>query len=586
MGHVDTGKTSLLDKIRSTSVQKGEAGGITQQIGATFFPADAIRKKTEVLNEYLNKNLEVKVPGMLIIDTPGHESFSNLRSRGSSLCDVAILVIDVMHGLEAQTIESINMLRERKTPFVVALNKVDRMYTWQATEFNNIQASLKQQNQGAQDEFDTRMKSVVAELAVQGLNACLYWDNPDPRKWVSLVPTSAHTGEGIPDLLMLIVQMTQKMMDDKLGYVSTLQCTVLEVKVVDGLGTTIDVILVNGVLREGDTIVLCGLNGPIVTTIRALLTPPPLRELRIKSEYITHKEVQAAMGLKISAANMENVLAGSSLMVLGPRDDLEEIKDEVMSDLQSMMSKIDMTGNGVYVQASTLGSLEALMSFLRKMKIPVSGIGIGPVHKKDVMKASVQLEKKPEYAVLLAFDVKVDPDAKATADKLGLTIYTADIIYHLFDKCTKHMEDIKQKRRLESAGVAVFPCVLDIFGDHIYNQKNPIIMGVKVVEGILRIGTPVCIPSKDFLLLGKVASIEQDHKEKQEAKKGDEVCINIDQSSLQHPPMYKRHFDANDQVVSMITRQSIDLLKENFKEDMTDADWKLIIRLKKLFDIM
>ena len=116
----------------------------------------------------------------------------------------------------------------------------------------------------------------------QGLNAALYYDNTDFKKIVSLVPTSAITGEGIPDLLMLLIQLTQQMMVKKLMLSTIVECTVLEVKAIEGLGTTIDVVLVNGSLNRGDTIVVCGMNGPIVTQVRALLTPQPLRELRIK----------------------------------------------------------------------------------------------------------------------------------------------------------------------------------------------------------------------------------------------------------------------------------------------------------------
>lgn len=224
----------------------------------------------------------------------------------------------------------------------------------------------------------------------------MYYENENFAKNVSLVPTSAITGEGIPDMLMLLVNLTQSRMSNQLMYLSELECTVLEVKVVEGLGTTIDVILSNGVLNEGDRIVLCGLSGPIVTTIRALLTPQPLRELRVKSEYVHHKSVKAALGIKISAQNLDNAIAGSRLLVVGPDDDEDDLKEEIMSDLKSLMGSVDKSGRGVCVQASTLGSLEALLEFLKVSKIPVSGINIGPVHKRDIMRAATMLEKAKE----------------------------------------------------------------------------------------------------------------------------------------------------------------------------------------------
>ncbi|KAJ2361030.1 eukaryotic translation initiation factor 5B, partial [Coemansia sp. RSA 2611] len=305
--------TKLLDKIRQTNVQGGEAGGITQQIGATYFPADAIEKKTAAM--YPSSKIDIKVPGLLIIDTPGHESFTNLRSRGSSLCNIAILVVDIMHGLEPQTLESLRLLRDRKTPFIVALNKIDRIYGWKQIPDSPFRDTIKKQPAHSVNEFETRAAKVKVEFAEQGLNAELHYKNKNFAKYVSLVPTSAFSGEGIPDLLDLLVTLTQQRMANQLMYLSELECTVLEVKVIEGLGTTIDVILSNGVLHEGDRIVICGVDGPIVTNVRALLTPQPMRELRVKSAYVHHKSIKAAMGVKISAPDLEKAIAGSRLMV-------------------------------------------------------------------------------------------------------------------------------------------------------------------------------------------------------------------------------------------------------------------------------
>ncbi|KAI4277678.1 MAG: hypothetical protein L6R38_005391 [Xanthoria sp. 2 TBL-2021] len=586
LGHVDTGKTKLLDKIRQTNVQEGEAGGITQQIGATYFPVDALQTKTHVVNK--DGAFEFKVPGLLVIDTPGHESFTNLRSRGSSLCNIAILVVDIMHGLEPQTLESMRLLRDRKTPFIVALNKIDRLYGWKKVDNNGFQESLAMQNKAVHNEFRDRLEKTRVAFAEQGFNSELYYENKSMAKNVSLVPTSAHTGEGIPDMLKLLVTLTQERMTNKLMYLSEVECTVLEVKVIEGLGTTIDVVLSNGVLHEGDRIVLCGLNGAITTNIRALLTPAPLKELRIKSQYVHNHEVKASLGVKIAANDLEHAIAGSRLLVVGPEDNEEDLEEEVMSDIENLLGKVSKTGRGVSVQASTLGSLEALLEFLKVSKIPVANISIGPVYKRDVMQAGIMLEKSKEFAVMLCFDVKVDKEAQAYADEVGVKIFTADIIYHLFDDFTKHMAQLVEQRKEDSKLLAVFPCVLAPVA--VFNKKDPIVVGVDVTEGNLRLLTPIAAVRtnpvtnvKEIVSLGRVQSIERDHKQIPICKKGQpSVAVKIEGPNQ---PTYGRHLEEKDTLYSMISRQSIDTLKEFYRNDVSNEEWALVKKLKGLFDV-
>ncbi|KAL4860126.1 Eukaryotic translation initiation factor 5B [Chlorella vulgaris] len=588
LGHVDTGKTKILDNIRRTNVQDGEAGGITQQIGATYIPASAVETRTEELRK--GRQFDLKLPGLLVIDTPGHESFSNLRSRGSGLCDIAILVIDLMHGLEQQTIESINLLKMRKTPFIIAMNKVDRLYKWQTVANSPIQDAMARQEEYVRKEFEDRYNQVALQLNEQGLNVALYWKNRDPRSFISIVPTSAITGEGIPDLLQLVVKLTQSLMAERLMFVNNLESTVLEVKQIEGLGTTIDVVLVNGMLREGDTIVVCGLGGPIVTTIRALLTPQPMREIRVKGQYVHHKELRAAMGVKIAAHNLESAVAGTQLYVVGPDDDVEDLKDAVMEDMQDIFSSVDKTGEGVCVQASTLGSLEALLEFLRSdaVQIAVSSINIGPINKKDIMRANAMIERgHRKFGVILAFDVPVTREAASLAEQMGVRIFTADIIYHLFDQFTAYLKTVKEEEQEAAKLTAVFPCVLKILPTCIFNQKDPIILGVEVMEGIAKVGTPICVPSRQGGVdLGRIASLEKEHKSVDIAKKGDTVAMKIESTKPEEASRsYERHFDHTDELVSRITRKSINVLKDMFRDELSKDDWRLVIKLKKVFKI-
>ncbi|XP_028255485.1 eukaryotic translation initiation factor 5B [Parambassis ranga] len=584
LGHVDTGKTKILDKLRHTHVQDGEAGGITQQIGATNVPRETIEEQTKMVKNFDREGL--KIPGMLIIDTPGHESFSNLRNRGSSLCDIAILVVDIMHGLEPQTLESINLLKEKKCPFIVALNKIDRLYDWKKSPDIDVVATLKKQKKNTKDEFDERAKAVIVEFAQQGLNAALFYENKDPRTFVSLVPTSAHSGDGMGNLIALLVELTQTMLARRLAHCDELRAQVMEVKALPGMGTTIDVILINGRLREGETIIVPGVEGPIVTQIRGLLLPPPLKELRVKSQYEKHKEVSTAQGVKILGKDLEKTLAGLPLLVAHREDEVPVLRDELVRELKQTLSSIKLEEKGVYVQASTLGSLEALLEFLRTSKVPYAGINIGPVHKRDVMKASAMLEHDPQYAVILAFDVKVERESQEMADSLGVRIFSAEIIYHLFDAFTKYREDYKKAKQDEFKHIAVFPVKLRILPQFIFNSRDPIVMGVIVDAGVLRQGTPLCVPSKGFVDIGVITSIELNHKSIECAKKGQEVCVKIEPIPGESPKMYGRHFEATDIIVSKITRASIDALKNWFRDEMQKSDWQLIMELKKTFEII
>jgi translation initiation factor 5B len=439
------------------------------------------------------------------------------------------------------------------------------------------------------DEFHRRTKETQLELASVGFNTALYWENDDVRRAVSIVPTSAITGEGMPDLLLLITSLSQKLLTERLMFNPTLEATVLEVKVIEGLGTTIDIILTGGTIKEGDTIVVVGLDGPIEATIRALLTPHPMKEMRVRGQYHHHKQIRAAQGIKISADGMEKAVAGTQLLVAqdpSDEDEMAYLREEVMKDFATILQSVDKSGEGVYVQASTLGSLEALLEFLRTSEVPVSGINIGPVFKKDVTRASAMLEKRKEYATILAFDVPVEKDAREMAEDVGVTVFTADIIYNLFDMFTEHMANHKKARQEEVKDDVVFPCILKVLQEHVFNKKDPIILGVDVSEGVLRVGCPLAVRSGDaWLDIGRVVSMEVNTKPAVIARAGESVCVKIQSSKTAHVT-YGRHFTWTDSLVSKMSREAIDLLKSDFRTDLGKVEWLLVIRLKKAFGII
>jgi translation initiation factor 5B len=569
MGHVDTGKTKLLDKIRDTNVQEGEAGGITQQIGATFIPPETLINKAKINQE------ELQIPGILMIDTPGHEAFANLRSRGSSLCDIAIVVIDIVHGLEQQTIQSINMLVESNIKFIFALNKVDRLYGWTTIEDRSIQLSLDE-NQVSIDEFRNRLYDITTQIMTLGLNAKLFWENDSIHDTISICPISAKTGEGVCDLINEVIKINQTCLSENIKYRDELKCIVMEKTITEGIGSSVDVILINGTLKKGDCISFLTSEGILKTTIRNLLTPPPNRESRIKSEYIHHESVKGSMGLKIVANNIDRVIVGSQICFS---------TDENIEIEQPKLEQFLLEENGITVFASTQGALEALVQFLQKECKPpvqISEVNIGTIMKKHITKISISNKSdKKEFSTILAFNINIDEDVQELANRHNIKIFSAEIIYHLFDQYVKYRDDMIKERKTLYRPQVVFPCSLKILEKHVYNKKSPLIFGVNVLEGNIHLGSPLIIPETK-LVLGKVIGIQLDGKEVEIGRKGTEVCIKVENTeSVQ----YGRHFDHKNNLCSAITRNSIDIVKNHFRDETTIDDAKLLMKLKILLDI-
>lgn len=587
MGHVDTGKTKLLDKIRQTNVQAGEAGGITQQIGATYFPGGTLQKMTAF---FANKfKLDFKIPGILIIDTPGHESFSNLRSRGTSLCDIAVLVVDIMHAIEQQTIEAIELLRAKKSMFIIALNKIDCLVDWKPQKNQPFVETFKAQSRHAKDHFQKRLSLVQMEFQKLGLNTKPYYQMKLGIKEkitdFPICPTSAITGEGIPDLLMMAQWLTQTRMTDKLSAKAELQCTVLEVKVEEGIGVTLDVILVNGALHINDTIVIAGLNGPIVTHIRALLTPEPLKELRVHGNWVHHDVIYAAMGCKIVAPDLDGAFAGSELFVPANDSEIEECKGRVDEDVGKIFSQVERSGEGILVQASSLGSLEAFINHIKKEKIPIAHVGIGPVWRKDVMLIAAMGEKAPKYACILAFDVPIMPEARVAARENKIAVFDAPIIYHLSQQYTQYVAELVVREREAARAKIIFPVKVKVLPDAIFRRSKPIIVGIRVLEGTLRKGTPLVLVADKPICIGTVELIRQNDVDVQSAGTNAEVSIQVSSAKADGTPVAGDDFKANDILVSKISREVIDLLKAHFRDEVKTEEWRLIVDIKKLLGI-
>jgi len=579
LGHVDTGKTSLLDKIRGTAVQMREAGGLTQQIGASFFPLDTLVAITQKLMQ--NVTVNVKVPGLLVVDTPGHEAFANLRTRGGSVADIAILVVDVMHGFENQTYESLNILKLRRVPFIIAANKIDRIDGWVSEENSPFMKSYKAQSKWVKEDLDNRIYNIMGTLSREGFSSDRFDRITDFTKNVAIVPVSAKTGEGVGELLAVLIGLTQQYLETKLQTTDgPAQGTVLEVRDEVGLGTTLNAIIYDGILRVDDTIVIGGKEGAIVTKVRAILVPQPLEEIRdSKKKFNNIPEAHAAAGIKIAAPDIDNAIPGSPLIAIGEDITLDEAIHEVTSEMERLKIQTDQTG--IMVKTDTLGSLEAIVESLRDKGIPIRVADIGDVSKRDVMEALSVKHEDPFLGVILAFNVKILPDAEDEARSQKIPIFWNDIIYNLIDEYIRWAEEEREAKARKEFEALVKPGKFEVMEGYVFRRAKPAIFGAKILAGQI---TPnvYCI-NQSGERVGKIAQIQEEGKAISKAEAGREVAVAMPQ------PIVGRHIKERDVLYVDIPEKDAKNLRTKFmdrlSEDAKEA-LKELIELKRKTDIL
>lgn len=516
LGHVDHGKTTFLDFIRGTTVAARESGAITQHIGATEVPMDAIQK---VCGELL-KGKKFSLPGLLFIDTPGHHAFTTLRTRGGSLADLAVLIVDIKEGFKPQTYESINILKQYKTPFVVAANKIDAISGWQTSK-NIAKKRIEEQRPNVKAIFEEKLYNMIGTISENDLNSDLYFNISDFRKTIGIIPISAKKGEGIPELLMILVGLAQRFLEDQLHIESGPgKGSVLEVKEEIGLGTTIDAIINNGTIKNDDKIVIGTKGDPIVTSIKALLKPKPLDEIRDPRErFDSVKEVHAACGIKISSPDLENVIPGAPIRVVS--DNLEEVIDEIKSQ-----TKIDfeLDDQGIIIKADTIGSLEALIKESRDKGIKIRKAEIGNVSKRDIVEANATLD--PFNKLIFSFNVKILPEAEEELLNSDITIFNEDVIYTIMENYDEWIEKKKAELEKERRQEFIHPGMIKFLPQYIFRTSHPAIIGVRVLSG--RIKSGIRLMKEDGRPIGLIKGIQSENKPVEEAFQGQEVAISID----------------------------------------------------------
>jgi translation initiation factor 5B len=556
LGHVDHGKTSLLDEIRGSTVIEGEAGAITQHIGATAIPLDVVSK---VAGSLVNPD-DFDLPGLLFIDTPGHHSFTTLRSRGGALADIAILVVDVNDGFQPQTLEAINILKQSETPFVVAANKVDTVPGWNPTEDAPIQQAIDSQSDRVQSDLNEQLYEIIGELSDEGFSADMYWRVQDFRGNIGVVPVSAETGEGVPDLLTVLMGLAQSYLKEDMAIdVSGAGAgTVLEVKEEKGFGTTLDVVLYDGTVREDETIVVGGTNEPIVTDVRALLKPRDLSEIRTEDRFENVPEIAAAAGAKIAAPDLDDAMAGAPVRVVRNRN-----IDEVVAEVQAELSEIEVTEQeqGIVVKADTLGSLEAIANALDEAEIPVMRAEVGDVAPRDVSVASTANEGK--HQTILAFNVDVLSDAREQTENDDVKLFESDVIYRLIEEYDEYVEELERAQQETVLENITRPGRFQILPDHTFRQNDPAVVGVEVVAGTIKKNSYVAtFEGNEPKRLGELKGIQEQGEDVDEARRSDRVSVAID------GPTVGRQIEEGDELWIELPEKHAKILEQELSDDI------------------
>jgi translation initiation factor 5B len=560
LGHVDTGKTLLLDKIRKTSVGAREAGGITQHIGASYFPVDTLEQLVRPLLSMIRG--EIEIPGLLIIDTPGHEAFTNLRKRGGSVADIAILVIDVLRGFEAQTYECIEILKTRKTPFLVAANKIDQIPGWNSFPGTPFSKSYPKQDPYVRQDLDSRIYDIIGVFSRLGFKTDRFDNIKDFTKTVAIVPTSAKTGEGITELLMVLVGLTQQYLKKRLQTTEgPAKGTILEVKEEAGLGLTLNTIIYDGVLQKDDLIVVGGRERPVVTRIRAILVPKPLDEIRDpRDKFSSVDSVSAAAGVKIVAPDLGGALAGAPLYAVGEGEDADKYAKLVSEEIQRI--RISTDASGVVLKADTLGSLEAIADILKRNNVPIRLADVGDVSKRDVTEAAVVKAQEPLYGVILTFNTRTLPDAGEEASSVGVQIFSEQIIYHLIDNYLSWLKTQREAKLEQEFDRLVKPAKIRIIEGYVFRRAKPAIVGVEILAGTI---TPknALIRAGDGAEVGEIEQVQEKGKALSEAKQGMQVAISIDK------PMVGRHIFEKDVLYVKVPETDAKALLTRFRDKLT-----------------
>ena len=565
LGHVDHGKTTLLDYIRGSTIADKEAGGITQHIGATEIPNDTIE---EICGNFISR-LTIKdlIPGLFFIDTPGHAAFTSLRKRGGALADLAVLIVDINDGFKPQTYEALNILKMYKTPFIVVANKIDMLFGWETHEGASFKESFNQQAPSVQQALDTKVYEIVGTLHKEGFQSERFDRISNFASQISIIPISARSGEGIIEVLAMLLGLAQEYLTEQLeiNEDAPAKGTVLEIKEEVGLGLTIDSIIYDGVLRTNDEIALMTSSNEVLTTkIRSILRPLPLEEMRdSKKKFQKFDEVVAAAGIKIAAPNLDDVVSGSPLRVLSDKENVEE---EILKEIEDIT--ISTEDEGILVKADTLGSLEAIVKLLRELEIPIREADIGDVNRRDIINSSIALNEDDSHGAIIAFNVDVNTNSQEDLENSDVKLFKGDVIYQIIEDYEAWIDEMEQAKKKAFYDAIIKPAKFMSLPKLVFRQSKPAIIGIESISGTVKQGQTVI--NKNGEIVGVIASMEDKGETLPSIPRGQRVAMAIKDAVV------GKHFDEGDELYVDIPEKHYKFIEREFKEKLTEDEFETL----------
>lgn len=565
LGHVDHGKTTLLDYIRGSTIAAKEAGGITQHIGATEIPNDTIEN---ICGDFISK-LAIKdlIPGLFFIDTPGHAAFTSLRKRGGALADLAVLILDVNDGFKPQTYEALNILKMYKTPFIVVANKIDRLFGWEVHEGASFRETFSNQAKSVQQDLDNKIYEIVGELHKEGFQSERFDRVSNFASQISIIPISAKTGEGVIEVLAMLLGLAQEYLTEQLEIDENAPAkgTVLEIKEETGLGVTLDAIIYDGVLRTNDEIALMlSSEDVLVTKIRSILRPLPLEEMRdSKKKFRKLDEVVAAAGIKVAAPHLDDVVSGSPLRVLSEDTDVEQ---EILNEIDNIT--IDTEDEGILVKADTIGSLEAVVKLLREMNIPIRAADIGDVNRRDIINSSIAYDENELHGAIIAFNVDVHPNSEEDLNNSEVKLFSGDVIYQILEEYEEWVKQKQEDKKKSFYDAIIKPAKFVSLPKLVFRQSKPAIIGIESLSGTLKQGQQLI--NKDGHVVGSIASMEDKGETLPDISRGQRVAMAIKDAIV------GKDFEEGDELYVDIPEKHYKYIEREFKDKLTEDEFETL----------